>query len=224
MYKTETHLHVAEVSPCSKFKAPEMVKMYHDEGYKTIFIADHFEKRYFDALGDIPWEDKITIFLSGYYKAKAVAKEYDMNVLMAAEFTILSEDGIHNHYLAYGITREFLNKYPDIQNKSIEEFSKIAKENNIFVVQAHPYRDDYCFPTADFVDGIEIYNSNPRHNDFNDKAEALAKEKGLYMTAGSDAHRLEDIGNAGVLSENEIKTAEDFIELIKSGKAEIYKR
>ena len=220
MFKTETHLHVAEISPCSKFKAPEMVKMYYDKGYKTIIISDHFEKRYFDSLGDISWEDKITIFLSGYFKAKEAAKEYGINVILSAEFTILSND-VHNHYLAYGITREFLNKYPKIYDLSIEEFYKIAKENNILVVQAHPYRDEYCFPTADFVDGIEVYNSNPRHNDYNDKAKALASEKGFYMTAGSDAHRLEDVGNSGILTETEIKTIDEFIDVIKSGNFDI---
>ena len=220
MFKTETHLHVAEISPCSKFKAPEMVKMYHDKGYKTIVISDHFEKRYFESLGDISWDDKITIFLSGYYKAKEAAKEYGINVILSAEFTILSND-IHNHYLAYGITREFLNKYPEIYNLSIDKFYEIAKANNIMVVQAHPYRDEYCFPTIEYVDGIEVYNSNPRHNDYNDKAKALAAENGLYTTAGSDAHRLEDIGNSGILTENEIKTIDEFVEVIKSGKFEI---
>jgi len=38
MYKTEAHLHVSEVSPCSKLKATEMISLYHDAGYKTVFF------------------------------------------------------------------------------------------------------------------------------------------------------------------------------------------
>ena len=41
------------------------------------------------------------------------------------------------------------------------------------------------------------------------------------MSAGSDAHRDEDIGGAAVLSETEIKTVEDYLELLRSGKASL---
>lgn len=217
MYKTETHIHVSEISPCSKVNAVDMVKKYYDAGYKTIFISDHFKQVFFDSLGDIPWEDKVTIFLSGFYKAKTAGENLGMNVLMSAE--IMFSDSL-NHYLVYGITREFLNSYPDLAKLTAKEFYSIAKENNIFVVQAHPFRDEVCFPTPEYVDAFEVYNSNPRHIDYSEKSEKCARENGLYVTAGSDAHRDEDIGLSGILSETEIKTAEDFIELIKSGKAE----
>ena len=88
-------------------------------------------------------------------------------------------------------------------------------------MQAHPFRDEVCFPTADSVDAFEVYNSNPRHIDFSEKAEKCAQENGLYKLGGSDAHRTEDIGLSGILTETEIKTAEDFIAIVKSGKAEI---
>ena len=35
MFKTETHLHTSEISPCGKISAKEMVKRYHEAGYKT---------------------------------------------------------------------------------------------------------------------------------------------------------------------------------------------
>ena len=38
--------------------------------YKTVFVSDHLMQDWCDSLGDIPWADKMTIFLSGYYKAK----------------------------------------------------------------------------------------------------------------------------------------------------------
>ncbi len=220
MYKTEPHLHVAEVSPCSKIRAVEMVKLYHEAGYKTIFVSDHLKQVYFDKLGDIPWEDKTTIFLSGYYIAKEAGKKYDMNVLMSAEILF---EGNPNHYLVYGIDKEFLDSYPDLCKMTVEEFYKIAKQHNVFVVQAHPFRDESCYPTPDSVDAMEIYNSNPRHKDFSEKSEKCAKEHSLYVTAGSDSHQLPDIGKGGILSETEIKTAEEFIALIKSGKAILYK-
>lgn len=218
MYKIETHLHTAEVSRCSKLRADEMIRRYHEAGYSTVFVSDHFQPNSIDVLGDIPWEEKMAIFLSGYYKAKFEGDKLGVNVLPAVEFTF------SNHYLAYGITKKFLDSYPDIHKKTAAEFSKIAKENGIFVIQAHPYRDGKHRPTPELVDGIEIYNSNPRHEDHSELSEKLAKEHNLYVTAGSDAHRVEDIAGSGLISEWEIKTVDDFIALVKSGKAKIIKK
>ncbi len=220
MYKIETHLHTSEISPCSQINAEEMVKLHFDAGYKTVFVSDHFKSGYFKALGDMPWRDKIKIFLSGFYKAKNAGEKLGVNVLMSAE---ISFDTTPNHYLIYGEVEDFLLKYPDLCEKTVEEFYELAKAHNLFVVQAHPYRDGVCYPSYECVDAFEIYNGNPRHNDYNDQAEESAEKNGLYITAGSDAHRFEDIGKSGVMSETEIKTSNDFIELVKSGRAKVYR-
>lgn len=220
MYKIETHLHVSEVSPCAKLTAAEMIKLYHEAGYSTVFVSDHYKKVYFDKLGELPWEEKTERFLSGYRKAKEAGDACGITVLQAAELAFVDTP---NHYLIYGISKEFLNKYPNLSEKSVEEFYEIAKENNLLVIQAHPYREPNNFPTLHCVDGVEIYNSNPRHDDHCDKAEQLCEGKALYITGGSDAHRVEDVGKAGILSETPIHTVEEFISLIKSGKAQIFK-
>ena len=219
MYKTETHLHTKESSLCGWILAEDMVKSYYEAGYSTVCICDHFMQRYFDSLGDIAWEDKITIFLSGYYKAKHAAKKYGMNVLLAAEIEFQGTSP--NHYLVYGITRKILNSYPELCKMSIEDFSKIAKDNSLFIVQAHPFRDGKNFPTPDYVDAIEIYNANPRHKDFSYKSKKVAEEYGLSVSAGSDAHRPEDIGLSGIITQTEIKTSGDLIQAIKNQRIEI---
>ncbi|MBE6645866.1 MAG: PHP domain-containing protein [Ruminococcaceae bacterium] len=218
MFKTETHIHTSEVSMCSHKRAKEMVKIYKERGYSTIFITDHFQANSVDSYGDIPWSDKMAIFLSGYYRAKAEGDKIGLNVLPGAEFCF---PGIPNHYLAYGITREFLDANPEIHKTDIETFSKIAHEAGIFIVQAHPYRDGKAYPTPDFIDAIEVYNSNPRHEDNSELSEEAVRKFNLPVTAGSDAHRDEDIAITGLVSEYEIKTAEDFIKLIKSREAKI---
>lgn len=220
MYKTEPHLHVAEISMCSRLKAKEMAKLYKDAGFDTIFVSDHFMPAFFDSLGNIPWEDKITIFLSGYYKAKAAGEKLGLNVLLSAE---VSFDDCPNHYLVYGITKEFLIKYPDLCYKGAQHFSEIAKQNDIFVVQAHPFRDGECFPTPELVDAIEVYNGSPRHDDRNDDAEVLAKDNGLYMTAGSDAHRDEDVAMGGIVTAVPVTDEMQYIDIIKSKSFDIYK-
>lgn len=218
MYKIETHLHTSEVSGCGQVRAADMIKRYKAAGYDTVFVTDHFQSSSLDPMGDIPWEDKITIFFSGYYRAKAMGDKLGVTVLPGAEFTFA---GSPNHYLAYGITREFLTDHPDVNKLTIEEFVSLARENSIFLIQAHPFRDDSCFPTPEYVDGFEVYNSNPRHNDYNDRAAACAKEHHMLITGGSDSHRPEDIALSGVGSPNPIRTVDDFIRLIKTGQAVI---
>lgn len=218
MFKTETHLHVAEVSNCSKVKAAEMVKLYMEAGYKTLFVTDHLSPAYLGSLGDISWADKVTVFLSGYFKASAVSSKYGVNVIFGAEISLKD---CPNHYLAYGITREFLNAHPNICEMTPEELFLATRGSGILLVQAHPYRDGRSYPTPDCVDGIEIYNSNPRHQDYYDRCEELAREHGLYVTGGSDAHRLDDYGLGGIMTECEIKSAEDLIDAVKNGNAVI---
>lgn len=214
MFKTETHLHTAEVSPCSHIRAREMMHRYKDAGYSTVFVSDHFQTNTVDAYGCIPWNDKMAIFLAGYYIAKHEGEKIGITVLPAAEICFV---GIPNHYLVYGITKKFLDSYPELHTYGIEKFSKIAHKEGLLIVQAHPHRDGKNFPTPEYVDAIEVFNSNPRHEDHSDKSEELARTLGLRVSAGSDAHREEDIALSGIETELKIETAEQFIELVKSG-------
>lgn len=219
MYKTEPHLHVCEVSPCAKIDAREMVKQYSNAGYHTVFVSDHLKRVFFDRLGDIPWEEKTARFLSGYEIAKKTGYEYGVNVILSAEL-MLNESP--NHYLLYGIDKAFLDRSKDMFDMSISEFYRYAKKNGVTVIQAHPYRDGKTIPVdAAYVDAIEVFNSNPRHENHTEKAFAFAKEYGLPMTAGSDSHRHEDIARSGIVSSCEVKNAEDYVRLIMNGDFEI---
>ena len=218
MFKTETHLHTAEVSLCGKKRAAEMVHAYLAAGYSTIFISDHFQKNTLDDLGDISWEEKVSIFLHGYYHAKKAGDAAGLTVLPALEVCFTDAP---NHYLVYGITREILCAYPELHTYGIERFYEIAKKHGLFVIQAHPHRDGHCYPTPQYADGFEVRNSNPRHEDFSEKSEAVAGEYGLAMTGGSDAHRDEDVAGSGIETEERIETAEQFIRLVKEGKAKV---
>ena len=220
MFKTETHLHTAETSPCGKVSAAEMVKRYYDAGYKTLFISDHFYIKYFDTLGNLSWEEKVKQFLIGYKTAKAVGETLGMNILLAAELRL---NHSINDYLLYGVDEALLKRMSDVFDMTIETFYSYAKEHGITVIQAHPYRDNKCTPTPDFVDGFEVYNSNPRHENFYEKVTQLAKEYKKPMTAGSDAHRTQDIALSGVMTEQEIRTVEDYVHAFLAGELSMIK-
>ena len=218
MFKTETHLHTAEVSRCGKLRAHQMVAAYKTAEYSTVFVTDHFQQNTLDALGDIPWAEKISIFLSGYYCAKCEGDRIGVTVLPAAEICFA---GDVNHYLVYGLTKEILTKYENLHTYGIERLRKIADANGLFIVQAHPHRDGHCYPRPEWVDGFEVYNSNPRHEDESEKSLAVARENDLLMIGGSDAHRTEDVAGSGVLTEERIESAAQLIRLLKEGKCEV---
>lgn len=221
MFKTETHMHTMEVSPCGRKRAVEMVRAYKEAGYSTVFVSDHFQESTLQQYGDLPWEELVTLFFSGYYRAKCEGDKIGLHVLPAAEFAFAGEP---NHYLAYGRIQEFLEAHPEVHKLDIAAFSKLAREYGLFLVQAHPCRDGYCYPTPEYVDGMEVCNSNPRHEIRDEEEEAVADAHGLYKIGGSDAHRDEDVGGSGVLTPQPVRTAEDFITFIKNGEAEVIRR
>lgn len=217
MYKTETHLHTAETSLCGVLTAKEVVELYHEAGYKTLFVTDHFHKNYFNKLGEGSWDEKFQTFLSGYKAAKAEGEKYGMNIILAAEITFTTAP---NDYILIGATEEFLYSCEDKFEWGIEKFYPYAKQHGVTVIQAHPYRDNMCFPTPEFVDAIEAYNTNPRHENYDKKACELAAKYNKPVTAGSDAHRDTDVALSAVLSEEEIKTGDDYLRLLFEGKLE----
>ena len=97
------------------------------------------------------------------------------------------------HILAYGI-HERIRK-----GMSPEETVEVIHDQGGVAVAAHPYRSSNGIgPDAvrkvDF-DAVETLNFGSSAGQ-NRKAERLARELGLPMVGGSDAHTLEDIGKA----------------------------
>ena len=216
MYKTETHLHTAQGSRCGKLTAADMVARYKAAGYTTVFITDHFQKTHVDERGET-WNERIQSFLSGYRAAKAAGDEIGLTVLLGAEFGFVKHP---NHYLVYGFDEQFLIEEGErALAMDPADFLPEAKERGFLVVQAHPFRDGKCVPKPEWVDGFEVHNTNPRHENFDDQCEAVAAEHGLLCIGGSDAHRPEDVAGTGVVSDTPIASVTDFIAAVRSGAA-----
>lgn len=222
MFKTETHLHTFPVSSCSRLTPEEIIRLYHEAGYTTVFVSDHFAKYHFDRLPgaeNLSWKEKTSMICDAYKTAKEIGESLGMHVLFSPELSVAG-----NHYLLYGVDKAFLDLREDIFTLEIAEFREIAKAHGITMIEAHPYRDDKYFPTPEYVDGIEVINANPRHENYDDKAFELAKQYNLPMTAGSDAHKPEDIGLAAMLSEEPIVSAEQYLSLLNQGKLRLWRK
>ena len=219
MFKIETHLHTKPVSACAHFEPEEMIRFYKEAGYDVVFVSDHFAPHHFGKLGDhLSWKEKVGLLYDSFLRAKAEGEKHGITVLFSPELSLKG-----NHYLLYNVTLEFLESRDDFFDMTLEEFHAVAKENGITIFQAHPLRDGKCFPTLEYVDGVEIINTNPRHENFDEDVLKLLKGHNFLVSAGSDAHRTEDIAGAAVLSPTPIKTTNEYLELLKSGKAKLMK-
>ena len=162
-------------------------------------------------------EEKVDMLCDAYEKAVIEGKKHSMNVLFSPELTLSG-----NHYLLYGVDREFLKAHSEFFNLSREEMYTLVKSHGGFVIQAHPFRDGKCFPTPECADGFEMLNLNPRHENFDDKCIELIRETKRCATAGSDAHREEDIALAAMLSDEPVRSWEQYISLLLEGKLRLF--
>ncbi len=199
MYKIEAHMHTNYVSQCGRLTAEELAAGYKAAGYDAVVVTDHFNRITFEYLGiDLSDPaDKVRAFLDGYRRMVEAGEKVGLKVYKGAE---LRFDESENDYLLYGYTDELLADPESIFRMGIAAFSPIARGQGVLIVQAHPYRKKCTPAIARYLDGLEVRNLNPRHENRNELAEEYAQQFGLLGTAGSDCHRTEDIGITGILA------------------------
>ncbi len=216
-YLYEMHSHVKEVSTCSGTYAKDFIKYYTDIGYTGIVVTDHMNSDTFSRAGleNEPWDTKIDHFLKGYEAVKEAAQG-KLIVLLGMEIRFYTEK-YPNDYLVYGVTEDFLRSYGDLMAMNPKTFSKLAHENGLIFLQAHPFRRGMKVENWDILDGYEVFNGNPRHNSNNDVAELWAKKQGKsIITSGSDFHEKEDTAHGGIYFNTLIKTNDELLNELRN--------
>ena len=225
MYKIETHLHTAYASHCGYLGAEALMKMYKACGYDGICVTDHYNRDTIDYLDiDLNAKDgKIDTILHGYEMLKRESEKggYNIKVYPGVEIRF---DESENDYLLFGFHRELLEDPDYIMKMGIEAFSRLAREDNALLIQAHPYRRGCAPANPDFLEGVEIFNGNSRHENNNDRAKKFAENGDLIMTGGSDCHRPGDEGSGGILSEILPKDGFELAQVLRSKTTKIFAR
>ena len=211
MYKIDTHVHTAEVSPCGVVKAKEIVKLYKESGYYGLIITDHYGDYFFHNHEKLDWNDKIDKLLTGYYKARDEAEKEGLLVLLGIEINFLWSS---NDYLIYGLNEEFLKENRNLHHLDLKEFKELIKQEKAVIYQAHPFRPGMEILDPEFLDGVEVFNGNPRHNSRNDLAYKYSLENDLKMLSGSDFHQEEDLARGGIITDKKINNMEEFIGIL----------
>ncbi len=216
LHKIETHLHTSCVSRCGYLDPGTLAQAYHRAGYRAIAVTDHYNRITFDHLG-IPLDsaaDKIFAFLEGYRQLCAACRPYGIQVYKGAE---LRFDENENDYLLFGFRNALLRDPEAVFRMGLAAFARLARREGAVLIQAHPYRDKCTPADAGYLDGVEVFNSNPRHENRNDRAEAFAAANGLRRLAGSDCHQATDIAVTGIGAAELPGDSFAFTRLIRSG-------
>lgn len=215
VYKYDTHVHTKEVSRCGKVSAEETVEMYKNAGYEGIVITDHYYDYYFYELGDLSWERKIDCYLRGYKNALEAGRNLGLKVILGMEIRFQENE---NDYLVYGINEDFLKKNRELYRLGLKDFRSLADKEKILIFQAHPFRPFMIPAPPELIDGVEVFNGNPRHNSNNDKAYEYALENRLLMLSGSDFHQPCDIAAGGIIISESISDARQLTDILRNDK------
>lgn len=216
MYKYETHFHTAEVSPCGKVSASEGIRYYAEYGYDGVVVTDHFYNWTKDKYPT--WEDYVNFFLQGYRAAKEAGEKYGIRVFLGAEFRF---DEHPNDYLAFGFDEDYLYRTENLMGMTLKEYKESVKDRGIIIVQAHPYRKNCEVRPAVHLDGIEVFNGNPRHSSNNEEAKRYAIENNLIQLSGSDYHQIMDLARGGVVCKTPCEDIHCLVDRIKAGEVEL---
>jgi len=188
MLKADFHVHTF-YSKCSNMKPIDIVKNALIKKYDVLGVVDHNT-------------------VKGALLTKKIAGK---RLLIIPGEEIMTGQGEVIVFLSDG-------KY----NRNLTDIFERAKEMNHFFIIPHPFdflRRNYFKNDILKVkpDAIEIFNSRVLINRFNEIAERYAEENKIPKIVGSDAHFIEEIGNATTLIDCE-SGIESIFKCIKKNK------
>lgn len=221
-YKYEMHLHTGETSQCGKIKGAEVAGLYKAAGYEGIIVTDHYHRGYFEKnFNSRPakratWTEEIDKYLSGYRGALEAGKRLGLTVFLGMEIRF---DGSNNDYLVYGLDEAFLRENPELYSLGLHNFRRCLQEKlgdgHFLIYQAHPFRPGVTPANPADLDGVEVYNGNPRHNSRNHLALHFAEKNRLKRISGSDFHRRVDLARGGMIFPEKATTNGQLLNLLK---------
>lgn len=215
-YRIETHMHTNHTSRCGWLDAAALAEGYARAGYAAVAVTDHYNRDTFghmDLKAASP-EEVLSVFLDGFRRLEGECARRGLKLYKGAE---LRFDECCNDYLLYNYPDELLSRPEEVFHMGVAAFAPLAREAGALIVQAHPYRKKCTPAIACYLDGVEVCNRNPRHENHNERAEEYAALHGLLRTGGSDCHRTEDIAQGGILARTLPEDDAALVRLLRSG-------
>ena len=196
MLSVELHTH-SELSHDGRDPIELLLGQAQAIGLDAIAITDH---------------DEIEASLA----ATELADEYGLVVIPGVEIT--SGAG---HVLGLGISERVPAGLPFLETLDrIRDLGGIAVIPHAFQHSRSGVAPNVTRDELASADAIETYNSRLLTGRANRKAEAFARERGLPMTAGSDAHISEMVGQAVTLIDAD-RDVDSILEAIRTGRTTV---
>ncbi len=196
--KADMHVHT-DHSRDSRTSPESVVKRALELGMDAIAVTDH---------------DTV----SGSLEAERFARGTSLLVIPGQE--VRCQEG---EVIVLGIRQTLPSKMPCLDTM------KQARKQGGFVIVPHPFdlmrksMGKSVKSCLDYIDAVEVFNSRTIFNMFNSKAFAFAEKHNLPMTAGSDSHFTEEMGNACMLVDSPRET-QAILRAIRSGRTELVVR
>lgn len=191
LMKFDLHTHSKYSPKCGYMEPKLIVKLARKKGLDGIAVTDH---------------DTI----KGALKTREYADK-DLRVIIGSE--VMTSRG---EIIGLFLSEEILS------TDLIGVIEEIHDQNGVAIVP-HPFdtlRRSALWPTekdVGYLDGVEGFNARNVYQKSNIDAIEFGKEHKLAITAGSDAHFRNEVGNAGVITDDE-----DLREAILSRRIEIF--
>ena len=217
-YKTDLHCHTKEGSYCSEESTADTIERYIAEGYSTVVIANHCTPDYYPK--EYHW------FIDCHFDVYDLAVETArgrINVLSGTEIQINQYK--NDDFLVLGSSREVMHKFDNIFTTDLATVKKVLNENNCLLIKAHPMRYGQTMMPPNDVDGYELYNGHKGWARLNEIARHWVEAEGAIAkikTAGSDNHNPGVNLKYGILTDEEIKTNEQLIRILKNRQYDIF--
>ncbi|MBO4344255.1 MAG: PHP domain-containing protein [Victivallales bacterium] len=216
--KIDLHVHSKEVSPCGHIPIEELIPLYSKTQFDAIVLTNHFSANVAKIQREAGHPNFAEYYMESYQKAKTIGEQCGLLVLCGFELRFAANS---NDYLVYGLPEDMVADCEKYFTMTPEEFYPISQERGFLFYQAHPFRDAMVVVRPDCLFGIEVKNGHPRHDSRNDIAAAWAQKSNLHKIAGSDCHRLPDVGLAGIETDADVRTIEDLVEVLRNDRYSI---
>lgn len=208
MVKTEFHLHTAETSPCGMVPGREIIHALAEAGYGGVIITDHYLPGMFDS------PQTRDHFLMGYHAAREAGEALGVTVFPGMEMRLAGAD---NDFLVYGMEENDFAELPaDLSRYPLKDFHAYCHAHGWLLYQAHPFRSWCEVQNPAYLDGVEVFNGNPRQISHNALALAFARENRLLEVAGGDVHQLGDIREQGMLVPQSMLTSKGIVQFLRT--------
>jgi predicted metal-dependent phosphoesterase TrpH len=203
--RLDLHIHTRPRSSCSLIDPKELLVEARRAGLDALCLTEHQHR----------WDPK---------DVEALSREGGVSIFQGNEITTNQGD-----ILVFG--------YPeDIKGVvAIQDLRREVQKVGGLMIVAHPFRGFLLFGITQLrmdveqacrravfqqVEGVETLNCKVTDPE-NEMARKVAERLGLLAMAGSDAHRLDEIGRCVTILQRNVRTERELIEELRAGRFSI---